>query len=320
MMTTTMMHCERRGDPHFSKNKPLLKHLPLERVNAILRDPDWTRAVFFRDPARRLLSSYLDKFVQHRDYSVTVFGRKKGKRAMTYAEFAEAVANCSGDAECLADPTRPGRTRYTAMGLHSRTNPHWKEQVLVSNVWKFLPAMNFVGSFERLESHARALLERVGIWEAYGARGWGRSGNDSMFATNTVYHRTTASARVKALHSSPRNEETIRRAYWRDYSALKRIGLIRFAAENRDDERSDESKEQRREEGSSDEAASNAKLLHYVRSSKERQRSGGGDPGIKEPPFLFPETELAQEPVVKHGSHWDEELDFFLKELLSEQH
>ena len=72
---------ERRGDPHFSKNKPLLKHLPLERVNAILRDPDWTRAVFFRDPARRLLSSYLDKFVQHRDYSVTVFGRKKGKRA-----------------------------------------------------------------------------------------------------------------------------------------------------------------------------------------------------------------------------------------------
>ena len=121
------------------------------------------------------------------------------------------------------------------------------------------------------------------------------------------------------MHSSPQNEETIRRAYWRDYSALKRVGLIRFTAEDRDDERANESKEQRRDEGSSDEAASNAKLLHYVRTFKERQRSSG-DWGIEEPPFLFPETELVQEPVVKHGGRWDEGLDFFLKELLSEQH
>jgi hypothetical protein len=29
----------------------------------------WLKAVFFRDPSRRLLSAYLDKFVENRDYS-----------------------------------------------------------------------------------------------------------------------------------------------------------------------------------------------------------------------------------------------------------
>jgi len=38
-----------------------------------MNDPTWTKAVFFRDPAKRLLSAYLDKFVKNRDYSVTVF-------------------------------------------------------------------------------------------------------------------------------------------------------------------------------------------------------------------------------------------------------
>ena len=35
----------RHEDPHFKKNKPLLKNLPLDRVNQILNDPTWTRFV-----------------------------------------------------------------------------------------------------------------------------------------------------------------------------------------------------------------------------------------------------------------------------------
>jgi hypothetical protein len=126
-------------------------------------------------------------------------------------------------------------TRTT--GLHSRTNPHWKEQVLVSNIRRFLPVMTFVGSFERLAEHAKALLESIGAWEKYGASGWGRTaaGNNNggngtaIFQVNNNYHRTSsAKASVRARYSTPQLEDTIRRAYWRDYSVMASIGLLQF--------------------------------------------------------------------------------------------
>lgn len=37
-----------------------------ERVSSILTDPTWTKAVFLRDPAERLLSCFLDKIVHRK--------------------------------------------------------------------------------------------------------------------------------------------------------------------------------------------------------------------------------------------------------------
>lgn len=39
-----------------------------ERATDILNDPTWTKGVFLRDPAERLLSCFLDKIV-HRKYA-----------------------------------------------------------------------------------------------------------------------------------------------------------------------------------------------------------------------------------------------------------
>jgi hypothetical protein len=52
------------GDPHWyeppwHKPIPSFSQLSLEEINDIMNDPTWTKAVLFRDPSRRLLSSYL---------------------------------------------------------------------------------------------------------------------------------------------------------------------------------------------------------------------------------------------------------------------
>lgn len=43
-----------------------MKSMTPERVSSILSDPTWTKAVFLRDPAERLLSCFLDKIVHRK--------------------------------------------------------------------------------------------------------------------------------------------------------------------------------------------------------------------------------------------------------------
>lgn len=48
-----------------------LKYLydfPIKRANEIMTSPEWTRAIFVRDPKERLVSAYLDKGVGNPDY------------------------------------------------------------------------------------------------------------------------------------------------------------------------------------------------------------------------------------------------------------
>ena len=65
-------------DPHFRTKRPVLAQLPFSgdeslQATAILNDPTWTKGVFFRDPAERLLSAYIDKFVRNNKYSLVLF-------------------------------------------------------------------------------------------------------------------------------------------------------------------------------------------------------------------------------------------------------
>ncbi|KAH8051752.1 chondroitin 4-sulfotransferase [Aureococcus anophagefferens] len=52
-----------KGDPHFRQDKPLFnKIMNVTTATALMNDPTWTKFAFWRDPAERLLSAYLDKF------------------------------------------------------------------------------------------------------------------------------------------------------------------------------------------------------------------------------------------------------------------
>lgn len=56
---------------HFHKDQRKYKMSAMpgmtpEKASSILNDPEWTKAVFLRDPAERLLSCYLDKIVHRK--------------------------------------------------------------------------------------------------------------------------------------------------------------------------------------------------------------------------------------------------------------
>lgn len=46
---------------------------------------------------------------------------------------------------------------------------------------KFLPYFDFIGDFKHVGEHSEALLRRAGLWDEFGASGWGPSGNAAFF-------------------------------------------------------------------------------------------------------------------------------------------
>ena len=203
-----------RAPPHYRPDRPFLKNLGVRRVKAILNDPSWTTAVVFRDPAERLLSAYLDKFIQTRGYAANVF--RPGGHGMPFAEFLRHVLNPN------TDPRFP-------FGLHAGTDPHWREQHLVGGIASAQPRIDVFGSFDRVGPWIESVLRRVGAWDEYGATGWGQTGLDAIFQTNTDPHQTGAAARITDFY----DRETLRavyRAYVGDIAFATRAGvhLVRF--------------------------------------------------------------------------------------------
>lgn len=195
--------------PHYKTDRPFLQSLGLERANEILSDPSWTKAVVFRDPAERLLSAYLNKFVYGGGYASHVF-RPNGK-GMAFAEFLSYVLAPNTD-PCL--PT----------GLHEATDPHWRPQRLVGPIERVEPVMNLVGDFASVGSWIEKVLRRVGAWEEYGATGWGKSGSESVFQTNMYPYRTDAASRMGEFY----NRETLSAvysAYAGDIAFARRAGV-----------------------------------------------------------------------------------------------
>lgn len=213
-------------DPHFRTDAPtLLKKDDGAEAEHILNDANWTKVVFLRDPATRALSAYLDKFVDspsrgiHGDYGLRHF-----KRAMNWTDFVDALASNNTD-------------RYKPEGLHAGTNAHWKPQRYHCSLEKFLPKYQFVGRYESLRDHAEMLLRSLGLWDEYGAAGWGHRDKrkrllpkpgdrvpvrDGLFAQKAK-HSTHAEQR-KAEYLTPPILAKLRAMYAMDYELLDAIG------------------------------------------------------------------------------------------------
>lgn len=169
----------RKYFPHLEETK--LPHQPgingltyfydfsVEEANAMVNDPSWTRVIFLRDPLARFLSAYLDKIVRH--------PRTKGVQGWTFATFISEVEAGYRDV-------------------------HWNPQCELVDCQKWLPVMDFVGSFSDLSTDTELLLRKIGAWEQYGSNGWGVHKNTTIFAgaKNTV-HATGADSKLKTYYN-----------------------------------------------------------------------------------------------------------------------
>ncbi|CAM9338254.1 unnamed protein product, partial [Hapterophycus canaliculatus] len=197
-------------------------------ASSILNDPTWTKGVFLRDPAERLLSCFLDKIVHRKrvlgpehhgmmlqaSYSVSVFG------ANDYLSFEKFVALTSKGAQQRFHSQYPRGN----LGLSRKSNPHWRPQ-LFFGLDKFLPYLDFIGDFKHVGAHSEAFLKRAGLWEEFGASGWGPSGEASFFQRTTVQGHATGSRDSKGQYYTPPLLASVREAYAStDYRMLARLG------------------------------------------------------------------------------------------------
>jgi hypothetical protein len=127
---------------------------------AIMTSPDYTRAMFVRDPKLRVLSSYLDHVV-----------KDKG---------AYILDACCGflQSECV-DPVLQSFSNFLDM-IKKCDEPFWRPQGQKMEP-KYYSLLNFVGHYETAEDDARRLLDRIGAWDEYGSSGWGTNADEAIF-------------------------------------------------------------------------------------------------------------------------------------------
>jgi len=191
-------------NPHFKAGKPLLCKLSCPEIEYYMKNPNWTKVVFFRDPAERLLSAYLDKISKGSYITKRLFNAGEGE--ISFEQFVEIVADRNTDLKC-------------PKGLHKRTDPHWRPQFMIGNIEKFMPYINFIGSFSKLSTDANRLLESMGLWNKYGANGWGKNGTSGIFCSEDVFNRTNAKLKMKEYYTDELLDK-VKVAYSLDYQLL----------------------------------------------------------------------------------------------------
>jgi hypothetical protein len=123
----------------------------------IMNSPEYTRAMFVRDPKERLVSAYLEKVMADK-------GEYIGR------------ACCAGKKDCVKAAMNFTNFVYIAKVCDQ---PFWRPQGRKMEP-RFYQLLNFVGHYEHAQQDAKQLLQRIGAWDEYGRNGWG-SGDQSIF-------------------------------------------------------------------------------------------------------------------------------------------
>lgn len=72
---------------------------------------------------------------------------------------------------------------------------------------------------ETMQTDARRILERVGAWEDYGAAGWGKDGNASVFSSmDQVLHKMGAQTLLSKYYTTQRLQDMVDTRYAGDYN------------------------------------------------------------------------------------------------------
>ena len=198
-----------------------LGHYSRQQQKEFMTSPDWTRAIFVRDPLERVLSAYMDKGLKTGLWQPSVEGAHL-KRLCCKVTQTRIPA-------CKQFPLAPYKNALTSDNfpfevfvtsfMRQCKDMHWEPQSLrmQKENWKWI---NFVGHFENNQDDTRRLLERIGAYEEFGSSGWGESHNKSLsiFEKNLALHRTGSGNKMND-HYSLKLESLVLQYYRLDYSS-----------------------------------------------------------------------------------------------------
>lgn len=143
------------GDPYwfelpYYKAHRAAKQIGIDRMTEMFNDSTFTKAIFFRDPALRMLSAYAHLFTNRHSLP------RYTKRITDLGE--------NNTFETFVRLTLGGKIK----------NIHWNPQHRFCGFDRFHHKYNFIGAYERLHDHGRQLFDRVSpsLWDEFGAQGW----------------------------------------------------------------------------------------------------------------------------------------------------
>ena len=185
-----------------------LYHYDRATASHMLTSPDWTRALFVRDPKERFVSAHLDKAFHD------TFLRDKCCRRRHQKN------NDDDDDDCVG-PARASAANFLRLIVRTCPNPHWQPQSQRIQERKYWPLINFVGHMETVDGDAERLLRKIGAWEEFGASGWGKNGDEAIFCKSGGAGREHATGAASKLREyiSPELEKELDEFYKDDYES-----------------------------------------------------------------------------------------------------
>ena len=167
----------------------------------LMTRPDYTRAIFVREPKLRLLAAYFDYVVPDGGYNFRSMCCKAiihcfKARTVTFDLFADVIRDCD--------------------------EPLWRPQASLMEP-KYLQYINFVGHYETIRDDAERLLRKLGAWESHGQTGWGRTKDRPIFS-NVTY---LSDERMVLDFLHPATEKAVQKLYRADYNAKDLFNLTR---------------------------------------------------------------------------------------------
>ncbi|KAL7565636.1 hypothetical protein ACA910_018996 [Epithemia clementina (nom. ined.)] len=171
---------------HSPKHNQLkrLGNYSLDQATHIMTSPEWTRAIFVRDPMERFVSAYLDKGV-----GTSFMEAVCCKNATTASTTPKVKRSSSPPISCGAQIKQSPQAALSIIRQGCPDNPHWRPQSKRISQ-KYLQHVNFIGRLETVQQDSETLLRRIGAWEKFGRTGWGVNRTDRIFLPLALGHNS----------------------------------------------------------------------------------------------------------------------------------
>jgi hypothetical protein len=213
-MIRNNLWCKIRGinahDPEVHQI-PYLAQYPVEIATQMMLSPQWTKAVFVREPKERVLSAFLDKSVKEKWY----FKTKCCEQLEDHNDMNDCVKNSQSFASFL---------HYVTQFPQKCFNVHWEAQsVKIDSKW--WPYFNFIGYQHNLQEDTKRLLSQLvsdvdgrSAWDKVGASGWGNDNDGCENRTSAFLEENTSTHRLetgkKLLEWYDAKTEALVEKYW----------------------------------------------------------------------------------------------------------
>jgi len=182
--------------PHGPTGILYLNRCNISRQTELMNSPDYTRAIFVRDPKDRVLSAFRNKLTGDWPVELCCSSDACSETIRTFQGFLDVLVKCEKPKCCENKHWRPMSQRLDA---------------------KFHGKLDFIGHLETAHEDARQLLEQIGAWEEYGQSGWGRYGNESFFESKSDVKNRNDAKDHRAEYYTPELEKVVEAIYETDY-------------------------------------------------------------------------------------------------------